>query len=58
MSKCLLDRWVDAPQYLSLGTFIFPKLSNSYLYFISYSNNHKTSETMAITIIKIRTPNK
>ena len=58
ISKCLLDLWVDAPQYLLLGTFIFPKLSNSYLYFMFYNNNHKISETMAINIIKMRTPNK
>ena len=32
--KNLLDLYVDAPQYLSPGTFIFPILSNSILYFI------------------------
>ena len=34
MLKNLLDLWVDAPQYLSLGTFILPILSNSFLNFI------------------------
>ena len=32
--KNLLDLWVDAPQYLSFGTFILPILSNSFLNFI------------------------
>ena len=32
--KYLLDLWVDAPQYLSFGTFILPILSNSFLNFI------------------------
>ena len=32
--KYLFDLSVDAPQYLSPGTFIFPILSNSVLYFI------------------------
>ena len=35
--KYLLDLSVEAPQYLSPGTFIFPILSNSVLYFISDS---------------------
>ena len=35
--KYLFDLWVDAPQYLSPGTFIFPTLSNSILYFIADS---------------------
>ena len=32
--KYLLDLSVEAPQYLSPGTLIFPILSNSVLYFI------------------------
>ena len=32
--KYLFDLSVEAPQYLSPGTFIFPILSNSVLYFI------------------------
>ena len=32
--KYLFDLSVEAPQYLSPGTFIFPILSNSILYFI------------------------
>ena len=35
--KYLLDLSVDAPQYLSPGTLIFPILSNSTLYFITDS---------------------
>ena len=35
--KYLLDLSVEAPQYLSPGTFIFPILSNSILYFINDS---------------------
>jgi len=50
MSKCLLDLWVDAPQYLSLGTFIFPKLSNSYLYFIFYKNKNIIANANCSTI--------
>ena len=34
MSKYFFDLWVDAPQYLSLGTLIVPILSNSFLNFI------------------------
>ena len=34
MSKCLLDRSVEAPQYLLLGTLTVPKLSYSFLNFI------------------------
>ena len=58
ISKCLLDLWVEAPQYLLFGTFIFPKLSNSYLNFIFYNNIHKISETKAIIKIRILTPNR
>ena len=32
--KNLFDLWVDAPQYLSFGTFMPPILSNSFLVFI------------------------
>ena len=32
--KNFFDLWVDAPQYLSLGTFMLPILSNSFLNFI------------------------
>ena len=34
ISKYLFDLWVEAPQYLSPGTLIFPIESNSVLYFI------------------------
>ena len=34
ISKYFLDLWVEAPQYLSLGTLIDPILSNSFLNFI------------------------
>ena len=34
ISKCLLDLWVDAPQYLSAGTLTFPNESNTVLNFI------------------------
>ena len=34
ISKYFFDLWVDAPQYLSLGTLIVPILSNSFLNFI------------------------
>ena len=34
ISKYFFDLWVEAPQYLSLGTFIVPMLSNSFLNFI------------------------
>ena len=36
ISKYFLDLWVDAPQYLSVGTLIFPMLSYSFLVFIVF----------------------